>query len=124
MNYQSSNLQPHIANDIVSINYGENETLRQVFESYIDIDEALEQIADHIPEDAEALIALEAEQAKLLDAQVSLLEKAFHMPIQNMEDAKIKMALWEREVVQSRPAHEVSAADTLAKSIFDFVKTF
>jgi len=124
MSYQNSNLHQNAANDSLSINYGENKTLRQVFESYIDLDEALEQIAEHVPSASDDFAALEAEQARLLDAQVSLLEKAYHMPIQTMDDAKVKMALWEREVIQSKPTHQVNVSDTLAKSVFDFIKTF
>lgn len=99
-------------------------SLEQIFQKYMTIQAALADHADRVPTDSDDFLEGELQQIALLDLQVGLLEKAYTMPILTITDAQSKMKLWEQEVLQGRDTKEISAADALVKSVFDFMKNF
>jgi len=54
---------------------------------------------------------------------VGLLHLAMKKPISTVEDMKVMINLWDKEVIQGQDISELTAPVSLAKQIFDFAET-
>jgi len=100
-----------------------NASLVELYDRYIMIDYQLGMFADMVPGTDIEAEQQQLQELALLDAQVGLLHLAMKKPISTVEDMKVMINLWDKEVIQGQDISELTAPVSLAKQIFDFAET-
>lgn len=97
-------------------------SLKQVIEKYNDVCEALNKIADEVPNGTENIEELIAREQALFDEHATLLNDAMSMEVRSMDDVQAIMTLWKNEVVGDSQPCDLNVSDQIVLSVCNFLE--